>query len=134
MYFVIYLLEPKRNVIVPIKWVKDGGQYLEKFVNNVINCNQTFLCFYTKTNQALRPNLDIVPNFGSRLNRCWPETGCYYGKLVKFKCKIQNSQKILLVELLHHLQFYTFQLNTMMLFHLLCKFAISSHHSTMQNV
>lgn len=88
MYYIVYLLKPKKNVVIPMPWVSEGKKHLEKFVNNAINCNQIYLCYYSQEDHALldeQPNPDFVPDFRSSMNIDFPNTGCYYEKLVQFK-------------------------------------------------
>lgn len=90
MYYVVYLIESQQNVVLPINWVRDGENHLEKFVNRfTLNSNQTYLCFYTEEGDAWidnEPNPNFLPNFNLEVdNVVFPMTGCYFGKLVKFK-------------------------------------------------
>lgn len=94
MYFVVFLKKLKKNVILPTSWVKDADDHFEKFVNNSINRNQIFRCFYTTNNDAFGengcPKKEIEPNFDLDFveNIDGEFDGCFECKLKVFKCKI----------------------------------------------
>lgn len=92
MFFVVYLLKLKKNVILPTSWVKDVDDHFEKFVNNSINRNKKFRCYYT-TNMDLFeqngcPKYDFEPDFNLDYveNTDGDFDGCFEGKLKVFKC------------------------------------------------
>lgn len=78
-YFVVFLREKKKYVILPAKWINDIDNHLEKFVNYSLNCSQQFLCFYTEETHAFingRPDENFAPDFNS--------TSCFKAKLKRF--------------------------------------------------
>lgn len=91
MFFVVYLIEAKKKVIIPQTWVRGIDQQWKKFLNKSINRNQKYLCFYsddahTKDDQG-RPNGNFVPDWSSlvTLQAVYPTTGCYYANLIAYK-------------------------------------------------
>lgn len=92
MFYVVFLRKSKKNVIVPLEWVDDDEDQLEKFMNYGINSNQAFRCFYSEKSamfdrngipKAFVPNFEEYPVDGS----VFPNDGCYMGKIIKFKSK-----------------------------------------------
>lgn len=94
MYFVVYLKALQKNVVIPATWIHEIDSHIEKFINNSINKNQSFLCYYTNNEAAYIdgcPKPYFLPNF------CLPMVqqpnpdgsfdGCFVGKLKKFKSK-----------------------------------------------
>lgn len=75
-------MKSKKKVVYGIKnqWAK--------FLNNNINRNQTYLCFYSEESRATdsqgRPNVDYIPNWQDLMssNAVFPDAGCYYANLV----------------------------------------------------
>lgn len=90
MYFVIILIEPKQNVVVPAYWVQSRGRHWEKFINRGLNKTQEHRIFYSENPLALddfgRPKNDYEPNFALDADS-FPNKGCYTGKIVKFFSK-----------------------------------------------
>lgn len=80
VYFVVFLREMKKNVILPKLWVKDVDNHFEKFVNNSLNRSQLFLCFYPETTSHAiingRPDENFEPDFNS--------TNCFIGKMKRY--------------------------------------------------
>lgn len=97
MFFVVFLLEPEVNIVIPKSWILDIDKHWEKFVNNFrINSSQRFLCFWSEEAYAQvngEPNPNFQPNFNNNLNHRFPAEGCYYGKLVNFNSKCINEIK-----------------------------------------
>lgn len=90
MYFIVYFLAPKIHVIIPQTWIHGIKDHWEKFVNNSINKNQKFVCYYSQCTEAMnegRPNADFVPDFSLRLDPNFPADGCYVAKLLLYKGK-----------------------------------------------
>lgn len=89
MYFVAYFYTHGLYVIVPRTWIRGIDEQWEKFVNNSINRNQTFLCYYSQNaiNDEGRPDSDILPVFRIPVNNKFGGDGCYYANLVCYKGK-----------------------------------------------
>lgn len=94
MYFVAYLKALHRNVVLPANWINNIDEHFEKFVNNSINSNQSFLCYFTNNEAAFidgHPKKDFAANFGlpmvKQTNADGSFEGCFLGKLKKFKSK-----------------------------------------------
>lgn len=83
-FFVVHLIEAKRNVIVPKIWVDIDEYQMEKFIDRSLNRNQQFRIYYNPNG-----NFNIIPNFDdfSIQNSMFPNEGCYIGQLYKYKCK-----------------------------------------------
>lgn len=91
MYFVIYLSTLNKRVIIPTEWINDVGNHLEKFINNGLNKNQLFLCYYTTKAAAFigdKPDKNYVPDFKldlvTKINDNGEFDGCFIGQLVHF--------------------------------------------------
>lgn len=83
MFYVVYLIESKRNVILPVHWVDGNQNQLEKFINYGVNNNQKHRCYFNNNRNLfdIQPNFDDFPVGNSH----FPDEGCYIGKIVKFK-------------------------------------------------
>lgn len=82
-FVVVYLVDAKRNVIVPENWVQDLNN--AKLKNLGKNSNQIFLMFWSSTNDEA--NWDKEPNFGAPLVKdyCPTHDGvCFICKVKKF--------------------------------------------------
>lgn len=70
MYYIVYLKDWKKNVIVPKQWIKDVKLHKEKFYNNSVNSSQIFTCFYTNNPNAFDqdgfPQDTYAPDFQAR--------------------------------------------------------------------
>lgn len=91
-FLVAFLIEIRKNVIVPISWVHNLSAQHEKFMNYGLNCNQKFLCFYTDNLEAFNddgsPRHDYVPDFDLEMKNSIDGDGCYIAKLRIFKSKV----------------------------------------------
>lgn len=89
MYFVVYLIHQKRNVVIPQNWIRDVENHIEKFMNYGVNSNQIFVCFYTNNVAAVDSNgairLDFPANFQARFFAKFPSEGLYLCQIKKFR-------------------------------------------------
>lgn len=95
MYFVVHFLKSGRNVVVPKTWIENIDEHWEKFINNSINRNQTFVCYYTENYEAYdeegKPNGAFEPDFSLRVDPRFPNEGAYRVKLICYKSRKKNS-------------------------------------------
>lgn len=88
MYFVVYLLPSKQNVVVPENWIREFDIHLEKFFNCGLNSSQKYVCFWTN-NSAARNNgilqLNFQPDFNAPFSPTFPAEGFY-------KCMIRKAK------------------------------------------
>lgn len=89
MYFLAYFYAHDVFVIIPKTWIRGIDDQWEKFINNSLNRNQTFLCYYSARAIDVegRPDADVLPVFQIPVNANFPGDGCYYGKLISYKGK-----------------------------------------------
>lgn len=83
LFVVVYLVDAKRNVIVPENWVQDLNN--AKLKNIGKNSNQNFLMFWSSTND--QANRHKEPDFGAPLVEQYFSTHdgvCYICKVKKF--------------------------------------------------
>lgn len=73
-YYVVFLLEQRKHVVVPAIWIKDIQKHVEKFLNNSLNRSQKFLCFYRPDDG--RPDANAAPDFESEY--------CFIGQLKRY--------------------------------------------------
>lgn len=91
MYFVVFLIEAKKIVVIPQTWIHGISDQWKKFINNSINRNQQYLCYYSEETHAQNaqghPNGNFIPDWSTliTLNAVYPDTGCYYVNLLEFK-------------------------------------------------
>lgn len=88
MYFVVYLLNPSVHVVIPKTWIQGIDSHWEKFINNSLNRNQTFLCFYSEERNSKDeqgyPDVNFAANFDIGMG-IFPNEGCYFGRLIAYK-------------------------------------------------
>lgn len=86
LLYVAYLLDARKNIVIPCTWIRDAKQVLRKFVNYGLNSSQTHLCFWSEHADARthdgRPNFDFQPNFELQLKVEFP---CVDGT---FRCRV----------------------------------------------
>lgn len=116
MFYIVYLIESKRNCILPVHWVDGNENQLEKFFNYGINNNQKYRCYFNNNRNIfdIQPNFDDFPIGNSN----FPEEGCYVGKIIKFKRMFFYYFSTLSITLQLHLPsiiISTMQKTTMML-------------------
>lgn len=92
MYFIVYLENLRKNVILPKTWIKDIDDHMEKFLNYGLNTVQRFMCFYTKNELTFdpingSPYENYPANFDLPLNNTIDDEGFYTCQLKKFKSK-----------------------------------------------
>lgn len=94
MYFVVFIENLKRNVVLPASWVKDVASHFEKFMNKSINCSQKQLCYYTSNPDAFGendcPKSDWEPRFDTMVAEVKDDDsfdGCFTCLLKQFKSK-----------------------------------------------
>lgn len=79
-YYVVYLHEKQKFVVVPAAWIKDIERHYEKFINNSLNRSQIFLCFHPdESSEAFidgRPDVKYIPDF--------QPSNCSLGKLKRY--------------------------------------------------
>lgn len=90
MFLIVYLRDPKVNVVLPHTWVYGINNQWKKFLNNAINQNQVHMCFYSEQQAVLdsqgQPNMEFIPNWQQvTTNAIFPAEGLYYANLVTFK-------------------------------------------------
>lgn len=89
-YYVVqfFNLSENQHKIVPESWIKDAKNHVEKFINESLNHNQVFRCFYTTNPDAFDnnggPKSDYQPDFSLEIRDTMGE-GCFFGVLKKFK-------------------------------------------------
>lgn len=98
MYFVVHLKNSFYDVVVPRDWIKGIDDHWEKFINNSLNKNQLFLCYFNANalDKDGRPQSNVTPNFRAMAN--FPGEGCYEVNLIRFK------SESLFTFLFHYLQ------------------------------
>lgn len=91
MYFVVYLIQPKVNVIVPYSWIKGYGAIVENFLNNGISSNHHFSTFWTCDDVAFDinglPRSGYMPNENASSFSQFPREGWYDGNIIRIRCK-----------------------------------------------
>lgn len=96
MFFIVYFIRPKGNVIIPVSWVREFEKNLENFVNDGLNNNHKYYCFWSQNDAAVKesgePNAAYLPQFNFGLEHEFPNEGCYLGKIIHFCCKFENIE------------------------------------------
>lgn len=88
MFYVIYLIKPKKYAVIPIHWIQGHRTQLPKFINYGLNTTQKVLAFYSpSTMERIRNGaraLDFLPDFQASLTVEYPAEGCYLAKPIKY--------------------------------------------------
>lgn len=90
MFFVAYLVEPKRYVVIPTFWVYDPrNEIWNKFVNTGLNSSQNYLCYWASDEGSEEylgaPNFNLEPDFTATLASIFPRRSATYKcRIVKF--------------------------------------------------
>lgn len=90
MWYVVHLIKPQKNVVIPQKWVRQIEDHLESFLNYRINTSQVFLVYFSTEEDAFiegHPNEDFEPKFNMEVDGRFPDEGCYTGRILKVKSK-----------------------------------------------
>lgn len=91
MYFIVFLLPTRKNIVVPYSWIDAVHLHIEHFVNYGVNSNIKIKVFWTNKSEAFdangTPRIDYEPNFNAGSSNIFPNEGWYFGLLRKFKCK-----------------------------------------------
>lgn len=88
MFYIVFFVDLKKNIVVPKQWIKDIKLHKEKFYNNSLNTNQTYTCFYTQNPAAFEdslPNGKFAPNFDLQKNL--DDDGLFKVKLKSYRSK-----------------------------------------------
>lgn len=93
MYFIVFLVKPRENVVVPHTWIKDMDLYIEGFMNHSVNSNRKFKVFWSVKPEAsdakgiplasykrFTLNERVYPN----VHR-FPNEGVYDGQIRRFR-------------------------------------------------
>lgn len=89
MFYVVFLNDFARNIVIPCSWIRDEAQMMRKFVNSGINSAQTHWCYFNSTmaaqierNGKMVPNGTVTPDFSIPQSEEFP---CDEGI---FKCRV----------------------------------------------
>lgn len=89
MFFVVYSIEIRKYLIIPVNWVKDLSW--EKHVNRSLNRNQFYRCFYSTKEEAWKdgvPDNNFIPNFLAPIGTTFPtEENCFVCRLAHYDGK-----------------------------------------------
>lgn len=81
MFFIVYIIEASRYVVVPHTWIMGLRQQMEKFMNYGLNRNQKFTVFYTTSPFACDeegvPQVEFIPDFYITMPAVFPAEGLY---------------------------------------------------------
>lgn len=88
MYFVVYVLQTKQNLVVPASWISSADKLIEHFINYSINSNKSFLFYWTGNPQAFHgnglPRFEYKPNVHAVSTNEFPKEGWYRCQMKRF--------------------------------------------------
>lgn len=92
MYFVVFLQEVEKLIVIPPYWIKDGDTVWEKFVNyGGVHTNQKYLCYYKRKNGDFTEDegtdFGFEPNFATSFANVYPSVeldAVYYCKIERY--------------------------------------------------
>lgn len=91
MFFIAYLVKPETHVVVPVTWVYNYEEIIQKFIRKSINSNQKCLIFYSKKNIDGIPDGSIDGNFTAPISLVFPiadEEACFIAKITHYYSKL----------------------------------------------
>lgn len=94
MYFIVFLLEPKKYAVIPCFWVLDENEAIwDRFVNSGLNSSQKYLCYWASENGSERyrgaPSEYVAPNFAANRSLQFPcNEGTFLCRIVKYRSKL----------------------------------------------
>lgn len=101
MFFVVYLVEPKKYAVIPCHWIHDDNDEIwDKFINNGLNSSQKYLCYWASEIDSAEyrgsPNDFYEPNFEAPRSSVFPcNEATYVCRIVKFRGKIKTDSSVL---------------------------------------
>lgn len=94
MYFIVYVIQSNRYLVVPISWISSVDTLIEYFINYSVNSNKQFSFFWTDNPLAFNndglPRTDYLPNVHAGSNSVFPSEGWYRCQIKRFFCKFSS--------------------------------------------
>lgn len=91
MYFVVFFVGIRENRTVPHAWIRNVNDYIESFINNGLNRNRLYFCFWTDHPDAFddngTPRATYKINHQASVRNDFPHEGFYRCHIKKFHCK-----------------------------------------------
>lgn len=94
MYFVVYLCEPQKYAVIPLRWIYDPENDIwDRFMNKGLNSSQKYKCYWRSENNSEEfgcgsPDNIVNPNFTAALATQFPcNEGTFICRIIKFACK-----------------------------------------------
>lgn len=103
MFYVVYLIDARVYLVIPINWLRDGSaRVLEKFVDYGLNPNQKHICFWS-------PNIEADASFNRGIQTEFPcedqIDANYYCFVLKFKSEFRVFSSELILKPMLRLMF-----------------------------
>lgn len=104
MFFVVFILSARKNVIVPHSWINEFDSYFESFINAGVNSSRKFKTFWSDEQEAKDADgIPMASYMPIRFDTCamrnrvfkFPEEGWYECKIRR--CKSKFNLMIILV-------------------------------------
>lgn len=96
MLVVVYLIDARKNVIIPQNWIMGSNQ---ENINNFGKASyQTRRIFWSKIGIDCEsiPDVSIVPNFRLPLAKVFPpptDAVCYFARIRRFCCEYSHKNR-----------------------------------------
>lgn len=90
MFFIAFLMNPGIHIVIPVTWVYDYEEIVQKFIRNSINRNQECLIYYSKKCIEGVPDGNIDANFTAPKSIIFPIVGdeaCFISKITHYFSK-----------------------------------------------
>lgn len=91
MFFIAYLSEPGTHIVLPVTWVYDYEELIQKFIRKSINSNQKCLVYFSKKTIGGIPNGELDANFTAPTSTTFPivgEEACFIAKITHYYSKL----------------------------------------------
>lgn len=87
MFFIAYLVDVKKSIVVPAVWVYNFEELIQKFIRKSINSNQKCLIYFSKKTVDGIPDGEIDANFTAPSSNIFPSIGeeaCFVAKITHY--------------------------------------------------
>lgn len=87
MFFIAFLVEPKVHIVLPVTWVYDYEEIIQKFIRKSLNSNQKCLIYYSKKTVDDIPDGRIDANFTAPTSEIFPirdEEACFIAQITHY--------------------------------------------------
>lgn len=93
MFFIAYLVKPETHVVIPVTWVYNHEEIIQKFIRKSMNSNQECLIYYSNKNIDGIADGRIDGNFTAPPSLVFPiadDEACFIAKITHYYSKLNQ--------------------------------------------